>query len=164
MKHVNTKTFETRLARLEQSNRRWKALTAGFSLVGVALLAAGFASRQEPEILTAAVLEVGELRVLDANGRAVLLGGSDESGSGYLEISNGAGVPVCFLGTTHGRHGALDLLNEHGQRIVFAGASEAGDGGVRTENADGSRAFYVGDDVRGNGRVPTSSIPGARLR
>ncbi len=164
MEHVNTKLFEERLVRLEQSNRRWRALATGLSLLGVALVAAGFAPRQEPEVLTAAVLEVGELRVLDADGRAVLLGGADSSGGGYLEISNGAGVPVCFLGTTQGRHGALDLLNESGQRIAFSGANEVGDGGVRTENGDGSRAFYVGDDVRGNGRVSASSIPGARLR
>ena len=145
-----------------QHDPGFSARTTAPIALGLALvLGGGLAAHpgQQP----ADVLEVRELRVVDASGRAVLIAGTDASGGGYLELANGAGVPVSFLGTSNG-HGALDLLNEHGQRIVFAGAGPAGDGGVRTENQDGTRAFYLGDDVRGNGRVPESSKPGGRLR
>jgi hypothetical protein len=145
-----------RLARLERVERRRSLVTLALGLSLAAGVAGGFA-RQEPEIL-----EVHELRIVDTSGRTVLIASADEAGNGYLELANGANVPVCFLGTVAG-HGALDLLNDQGQRAVFAGCNAEGDGGVRTENEDGTRAFYMGDDVRDNGRVPGSSQPGGRV-
>ncbi len=108
------------------------------------------------------MLEVRELRLVDANGRVVLIAGTDAEGAAFLELANAAGVPVTFLGSSFG-HGALDLANQDGQRIVFAGANADGDGGLRTDDRDGTRAFYMGDDVRGNGRVPDTDKPGARV-
>lgn len=130
----------------------------------LALLAGGTGGallRQETPQAQHDVIEVRELRIVDQEGRALLVASTDADGA-FLELSNGAGAPVVFLGS-NGGHGALDLLSATSQRVVYAGAGPEGDGGVRTENRDGSRAFYLGDDVRGNGRVPESSLPGARV-
>jgi len=140
------------------------SLSAPFALV-LALVAGGTGGallRQEAPQAPIDVLEVRELRIVDAEGRALLVASTDADGSAFLELSNGAGAPVVFLGSSQG-DGALDLLGATSQRLVYAGAGPEGDGGVRTENRDGSRAFYLGDDVRGNGRVPESSLPGARV-
>jgi len=132
--------------------------------LGLGLVALGSRWSPAPAQQTPSeVLELRELRIVDGNGRAVLVLAADAQGQGFLEMGNAQGVPVVFLGASEGR-GALDLLNAQGQRIVFAGGSPREDGGLRVESHDGQRAFYLGDDVRGNGRVPDTALPGARVR
>jgi hypothetical protein len=131
-------------------------------VLGLALVLAGRWPQAPAQEGPLDVLELRELRIVDASGRTVLIAGTDAAGAGFVELANAGGVPVAFLGTA-GAGGALDLLNEHGQRVLFAGVGPEGDGGVRTENADGTRAFFLGDDVRGNGRVPESAQAGARV-
>jgi hypothetical protein len=130
--------------------------------LGIALVLAGRGTVTPAQDGLLEMLELRELRIVDAGGRTVLMAGTDASGAGFVELANASGVPVAFLGTASAG-GALDLLNEHGQRVLFAGVGPEGDGGVRTENVDGTRAFFLGDDVRGNGRVPESAQAGARV-
>ncbi len=62
----------------------------------MALLAPGALASsggQQPAAGPIDVLEIHELRIVDATGRVLLSAGSDAEGNGYLELANGAGGP-----------------------------------------------------------------------
>jgi hypothetical protein len=137
--------IESRLARQERSNRRWRWLAVVATVCLLLRLVLGAAPTASFDALTVARLEVvdpqghlvGVLSGQDGSGALLLSAGADKG-----RVTVGGGSPQLPLG--------VRLFNSAGQMAARIGVSEKGAGSVDVGSAKGNlRAVMVGDGVGG---------------
>ena len=174
-----TTTIEDRIASLEKSNRRLRAMVLGVFLAGAAGVGLGMTHASKvPDVIQAKKFEVvnddgvrvvglgspfggaGAVELFDKEGRTMVILGSVRS-KGTIRTLNGDGdgdPTMVVLGATSGGEGLVTTHNRNGGRVMVSlGANGEGSGAVATYNIDGHPMVSLGANVEGEGEVVTYS-------
>jgi hypothetical protein len=151
--------IEQRLNRLEQSVRKWKAITAGLVL----MLAVGvtIAATDDPKerILDCAGVKVWQ------DGKITTRIGYGDGGAGELTTYAANGTKLVDISATPGGFGGgLTIHSAKGNELVFIGSTpyDTGDGMLATYSAQGKELVYIGA-MTGGGAMATRSYKGRYL-
>jgi hypothetical protein len=157
--------IERRITRLERTNRRWRFIALGVTLIGAVMM--GAAKRDEiPELIRARTFQV-----VDAKGRTAVdisswkLGGwfqtngytkagtaydqvliaANDSGDGMISIKSAKGKKLVGITATKGGNGAISTYSATGKELVGITAMTNNSGGIRTFNAKGNVLVSIGE-------------------
>lgn len=169
------------IQQLKRENLRWRKAAAiacvcfvGFSSLAASSLPRGiswssFLNQEKAPISlkkqvvsqpVGEVLNVSEIRILNANGEQVGFIGSDEAGDGLILLGNPSGQPQAAMSVDTDGAGIFTAFNGGGAQAAILATDLAGDGFVGVGNSSGNLASTMGVGATGAGFIAVSNTQG----
>ncbi len=155
-------TIESRLARLEQQNRRLKwGLLAALLIAAVGFFGTGPGDSLADQ--TAQVLRVRELQVVGEDGQMLVFIGGDSRGAGTVSTYSEHGQELIELSARPEGPGSIAAYSGTGQKLVVLSGTAQGQGVVSTFNDKGLKLVELATTEGNAGALYTFTGTGNKL-